>query len=131
MRRRLLYTLLLCILVTGCSNKYDSVTQLNELSTVQSQLAINDLRIVNSQTSIRRGGIGFITVQGNPRVRYTINTSYRLNGRVINVNQWRMSGENGQVTFNWIVDPQTTPGTYSATISGGGKTLRTDHTVLP
>ena len=37
----------------------------------------------------------------------------------------------GVATFNWIVDMKTTPGTYAASIFGGGYTLNTTHIVLP
>jgi hypothetical protein len=133
MRGKLLYILLLCTLIAGCSSKNNFFTRLNLIPSIQSQaqLPANGLRVINSQISVRRGGTGFITVQGTAGVKYTINTTYKMGGRTYHVAQWRLAGADGQVTFNWVCEPETSPGTYPITIFGGGGTLTTTHTVLP
>lgn len=132
-RYRLLYVLLLCIIASGCSTKNDLISRLTKFSTIQAQSeAIGDnLTILNSKTSIRGGEFGFITIQGQPGIKYKISTLYKKGNRTLSVTQWRVTDARGQATFNWFVDSDTTPGTYSATISGGGKTINTYHTVNP
>lgn len=91
----------------------------------------NELKIIKSNTSLRGSEMGFITMKGTPGVRYTITTSYKKGNLTVPVTQWRVADEDGLVTFNWVVDSKTAPGTYSALISGGGKELRMNHIVLP
>lgn len=90
-----------------------------------------NLKILNSTSQVKHGGAGFITIKGRPRTRYYIRTSYRLANRTILVTQWRITDGTGVAVFNWIVSTDTVPGTYTATITGDGETLRTNHTVLP
>ncbi|MCM0649889.1 hypothetical protein NBE98_16095 [Clostridium swellfunianum] len=95
----------------------------------QSVKAESQLRVIASKTVLRRGETGTITIQGKPNTSYTINTSYVLGDREISVAQMRMADENGQATFNWVVDNRTALGTTTATISGGGERIEVAHTV--
>lgn len=133
MKLRLLCVLLLCVFISGCSSIINLPSGLIRLSALQSQSRslADDLRIINSNAIVNRGDFGFITIQGRPQTRYRITTSFRRGNRIIPVNQWRVTGSNGQATFNWVVDPETTPGTYPAIISGVGRSLNTYHTVNP
>ena len=131
MIRRLLCILFLCVFLMGCSTQNYLNSNGDENSSVQTQAAPQDLRIINSRTTLRLGEAGFITIQGEPGVRYTIKTSFRMGNHVIPVTQWRVAGTNGQATFNWVVSQETVPGTYSGTISGGGRTIQISHTVVP
>ncbi len=133
MKYRLLYILLLSIFISGCSSKIDFTSRLTKLSTIQtqSQTIVDDLKIINSKAIVNHGESGFITIQGRPETKYKITTSFKKRNKVISVNQWRITGINGQATFNWFVDSETISGTYSAIISGGGKRLTTYHTVNP
>jgi hypothetical protein len=133
MRYRLFYILLLCIFISGCSSRIDLISLLTKFSTIQtqSQTIADDLKIINSKAIVNHGEFGFITIQGRPETKYKITTSFKKSNRVVSVTQWRVTGINGQATFNWFVDSETLPGTYSATISGGGKSLNTYHTVNP
>lgn len=130
---RLLCILFLCLFISSCNINTDSVTKFNKLSSeqTQSQLAGNNLRIINSNTYIKHGDFGFITIEGLPKTKYKITTSFKKDQKVISVTQWRVTDVNGNATFNWIVDSETIPGTYPAVITGGGKKLDTYHTVLP
>lgn len=132
MKYSLLCIMFFCLFTSGCANNTDFVSGLTKLSAIQaqSQLISEDLKIVNSNVSIKPGGFGFITIQGRPETKYKITTSFRKRNRLVNVTQWRVTGTDGRATFNWVVDPETAPGTYSAVISGGGKRLDTYHTVL-
>ena len=116
------YILLLLILVIG-------------LSAVNVQAAVKtaeaNLKVTSAQTTLKVGDTGVITIQGKPRTRYTINTTFLRANRSINVTQWRTTDSNGHATFNWVVEPGTTPGTRTATISGGGERIEISHTVLP
>lgn len=132
MKYILLCILFSCILLSGFS-KIDITPRFLKSSAVQtqSQAAAENLRIISSNANIRHGDFGFITIQGRPETEYKIATSYRRGNRVISVTQWRVTGQNGQATFNWVVDAETVPGTYSAVITGGGEQLTTYHTILP
>lgn len=133
MKLILLCMIFICEFLSGCSSKINMPPGLVRLSSVQSQpqeLA-GSLSIINSSTAVNRGGFGFITIQGRPGTRYKITTSYRNGNRIISVNQWRITDSNGQATFNWVVGPETVPGTYPAIIYGGGRSINTYHTVNP
>lgn len=121
------------MLISGCSSRINLISRLNKASTIQtqSQTIVDDLKIINSKVSLRHGEFGFITIQGRPETKYKITTSFKKRSRAVSVTQWRVTGINGQATFNWFVDSETLPGTYSAIISGGGKSLNTYHTVNP
>lgn len=133
MKYSLLYILFLSIFISGCNNKNDLMSKLVKLSATQtqSQNIVDDLKIINSKAIVNRGDFGFITIQGRPETKYRITTSFNKGNRVVSVNQWRVTGVNGLATFNWVVDSETIPGTYTAVISGGGKKLNTYHTVNP
>lgn len=91
--------------------------------------AEGNLRVVDSKTTVRRGETGFITIQGKPNTQYTIETTYKVSGQVINGTQTRTSGGDGRITFRWRVSPQTESGTRSALIAGGGEHITLSHTV--
>jgi hypothetical protein len=116
----------------GCSNEINTASNTNKSVTVQTQaeVAQNNLRIINSQTTLNHGGMGYITVQGKAKTQYTLLSSFKVGNRVVDVTQWRITGDSGQATFNWIVSPETVPGTYDIFISGGGERLNLSHTVL-
>lgn len=130
MKPGLLFTLLLIIFTTGCNSPISEINNFSSIQ-VQSQYVSNDLRIINSKITINRGDFGFITIEGIPQTKYRITTSFNKGGKIISVTQLRVTGPNGQATFNWFVDYDTLPGTYQATISGGGKSLSIYHTVNP
>lgn len=124
--------LLLGICIVGlCAIKSLSIPQLISESVAVTTEAQGSLKILSSTSSLKHGGAGLITIKGKPGTRYSIHTSYRLANRTILVTQWRIADRTGVAAFNWIVSMDTTPGTYTATITGGGETLRTTHTVLP
>ncbi|MEG1794970.1 MAG: hypothetical protein RR262_00560 [Clostridium sp.] len=97
-------------------------------SEIKSNVA-NDILIISSNTNLKIGDLGYIVMQGKPGVRYILRTSYELGDRVITVSQARGTDANGQATFNWVVEKGTSPGTHTATISGGGASINVIHTV--
>lgn len=133
MKIKLVSVLLLCMYIMGRNNVALATTMSNQLNTIQKQTITtqNNLRIVNSQINVKRGGVGFITIQGKPNTLYNIKTSYMLANRTISVIQWRTTNDTGVTTFNWVVSRKTMAGTYEATISGGGYMLKTSHKVEP
>ena len=133
MKCRLLFFLLLSVFLFGGSSPINLTPRLTKVSAIETQFQniADDLTIINSKTSVRQGEFGFITIQGRPETKYRITTTFKKNRRIISVRQWRITGINGQATFNWFVDFETIPGNYSAIISGGGKRLNTYHTVSP
>lgn len=127
-----------CILVLGMSilgyhNTIKTIPMAKAVNMSQetTMIAQRGLKIINAVPNVKRGGTGVITIQGTPNTLYSIRTSYKLSNKTISVVQWRTTDATGVTTFNWIVDMKSTVGTYSATISGGGDTLSTKHSVLP
>ncbi len=127
-----------CILFLGvCIMGYYGITGATPISETfnisqnQYTIAQNQLKIINSVSTVKLGGTGVITIQGLPNTQYTIVTSYKLANKAISVLQRRTTDGTGVTTFNWIVSKKSTVGTYDATISGGGQILKTKHTVIP
>lgn len=133
MKYKLLCILLFSTFTIGCSNEIDMASTTDKPATIQTQARVdqNKLRVINSQTALNRGGIGYVTIQGMPRTKYTLKSSYRVGNRLVDIIQWRITGDSGQATFNWTVSPETTPETHDIFIFGGGENLRLAHTVLP
>ena len=124
------------LLVAMCIMGYNRIAFAIPLATgtnmAQKQYMIsqNKLIIINAVSAVEHGGIGVITIQGTPNTLYNIKTSYKLGDKTISVIQWRTTDGTGVTTFNWIVSMRTMPGTYDATITGGGDVLRTYHKVI-
>ncbi|MBU3111368.1 hypothetical protein [Clostridium lacusfryxellense] len=133
MKFKVICVLLLSIFIMGYSSGAEASTMVKEpiMSHEQSILAQNSLRIINSVSDVRRGGIGVITIQGAPNTLYSIQTSYKLSNKTVFVTQWRTTDSTGVTTFNWVVSMKTMAGTYDATISGGGYAINTKHRVAP
>jgi alpha-D-ribose 1-methylphosphonate 5-triphosphate synthase subunit PhnG len=89
----------------------------------------NEIRVISSNTNLKIGDLGYIIIKGKPGVRYNLRTTYELGDRVVTVSQIRGTDANGEATFNWVVENGTTPGTHTATISGGGASINVTHTV--
>lgn len=128
-------SLFLSVCLTGSDVNTKTIpTTLNTSKTqfqLQKHTIIGELKIIHSITTVKRGGVGIITIQGKPGIKYNIKSSFKLGDKLNTVTQWRIADSNGQATFNWVVSTDTVPGTYSAIISGGGKIIKTEHTVLP
>lgn len=132
MKRRILYILAAFLVVAGVSAAIISITKSGEgRHAVSAGVVVDNLQIIHSSTTLRHGDAGFITIQGRPGTQYTISTSYRVGNAVISVRQMRFTGKNGQATFNWVVSPETVPGTYTGRITGDGKSMDISHTVIP
>lgn len=121
MKFKSLFLALLFIFILG----FSSVSSASE---VHSNVT-NDILIISSNTNLKIGDLGYIVIQGKPGVRYNLRTSYELGDRIITVSQTRGTDANGQATFNWVVERGTSPGTHTATISGGGASINVTHTV--
>lgn len=87
------------------------------------------LRVVDSRTTVKQGESGFITIEGRADTKYTIETSYKTNSRIVNVFQSHITGNDGKTTFRWYVSPDTQSGTRPAIISGNGEHITLSHTV--
>lgn len=132
MKRRFLYILAVCLIIGGVLGVISSISKPeNETGTFSAETVADNLQIIRSNTTLRTGDSGFITIQGRPGTKYTINTTYRIGNTVISVSQMRVTGAKGQATFNWVVSPETVPGTYTGRITGDGKSIGISHTVLP
>ncbi len=133
MKSKLLYILLVSTFMIGCSNKIDIASNTEKLAAIQTQgeATSANLKVVNSQTTLKHGSVGYITIQGKAKTKYTLKSSFKVGNRVVDVTQWRITGDSGQTTFNWIVSPETVPGSYNIFIYGGGEKLNLSHTVIP
>lgn len=133
MRSKLLYVLILIIFISGCSKGIEKTYDINKLSAieVQAEVVLESLKVIDSNTILKRGEIGYITIQGKPRTKYTLKSSFRIGNTESYVTQWRITGNSGQATFNWVVDFETVPGTHDISISGNGERVNLSHTVLP
>jgi hypothetical protein len=115
MKIRQIFILAICLLLLGIS--YQPVK------------AQTQLKVLASKTVLKRGETGAVTIQGIANTKYTIKTSYAIGDREISVVQMRATDENGEATFNWVVDRRTVLGTRTAVISGGGERIELTHTV--
>lgn len=116
MKNKLIYIILFCMFIAG-------------VGSVQVKAIESTLRVIDSRTTVNRGDIGYITIQGKSDTKYVIETTYKANRKVINITQTRVSGRDGKVTFKWLVGNETEPGTHSALIYGAGETITLSHTV--
>ena len=132
MKIRVAWILFLGICIMGYNTTTGAVPTVKAINMPQKQsmIAQRQLKIINAISAVVRGGTGVITIQGIPNTQYNIKTSYKIENRTVPVIQWRTTDGTGVATFNWIVSIKTIPGTYPATISGGGDILNTIHTVL-
>ena len=89
----------------------------------------DSIKVLASNTDLKIGEPGYITIKGKPGTQYTIRTSYNLGDRTYEVNQMRLTDKNGKATFNWFVSDETKPGTNTATITGDGEPVDITHTV--
>jgi alpha-D-ribose 1-methylphosphonate 5-triphosphate synthase subunit PhnG len=116
MKVKQIFILTLCMLLIGINIGYYPVKA-------------QQLSVISSKTVLRRGETGTIIIKGKANTNYTIISSYVLGDREIAVTQMRSTDENGQATFNWVVDRRTAIGTHRAVISGGGERIELTHTV--
>lgn len=132
MKIRVARILLLVMCIMGYHSTTESVYMVKAINMPQKQTVIaqSNLKIINAVSTVNHGGTGVITIQGTPNTLYNIKTSYKIENKTISVVQWRTTDRTGVTTFNWIVSNETVAGTYTATISGGGDILNTNHTVL-
>lgn len=129
MRIRSLCMVVLCTTLLFLNGVPEAYKTLNSSTETVSQ--VQALKIIKASTTLRRGESGIIVIQGTPAAQYTLETTYEKSGRVIPVTQWRTADNNGQATFNWVVDDETEPRTHDIVISGNGEVMETKHTVLP
>ncbi|MBZ9608095.1 hypothetical protein G9F73_009780 [Clostridium estertheticum] len=131
MKIKIACVLLLGMCMIGCNRTTEVATMVEDLNMSQKQSVISQsqLKIINEVSVVKRGETGVITIQGTPNTLYNIKTSYKLANKTVSVIQWRATDGTGVTTFDWIVSMGTMAGTYDATISGGGDTLKTNHRV--
>ena len=132
MKIRVAWILFLGMCIMGYNTTTGAISTVKAINMPQKQsmIAQRQLKIINAISTVVHGGTGVITIQGIPNTQYNIKTSYKIENKTVPVIQWRTTDGTGVATFNWIVSIKTIPGTYPATISGGGDILNTSHTVL-
>lgn len=132
MKIKVAWILFLGMCIVGYQSTTGAISMVKAVNMPQKQfiLAQSNLKIINAIATVKHGGTGVITIQGNPNTLYNIKTSYKIENKIVSVIQWRTTDRTGVATFNWIVSKDTIAGTYAATISGGGDIINTDHTVI-
>lgn len=133
MKRALYCISISCLLITFINNPAKALENnmmLNRSEEILAEYEDNEIHIIRSITTLKRGDVGLITIKGKPDQIYTIESSFRINGKTIPVKQWRKADSNGMASFTWVVGKDTDLGTYSATIHGAGSTLNLTHTVI-
>ncbi|MBU3091918.1 hypothetical protein K2F40_11380 [Clostridium sp. CM028] len=131
MKIKIACVLLIGMCMIGCNRTTEVATMVEDLNMSQKQSVISQsqLKIISEVSVVKRGETGVITIQGTPNTLYNIKTSYKLANKTVSVIQWRTTDGTGVTTFDWVVSMGTMAGTYDATISGGGDTLKTNHRV--
>ncbi|MCB2309680.1 hypothetical protein LGL55_00940 [Clostridium tagluense] len=132
MKIKVVWILFLSMCIIVCPSTTGAISMVKAVNMPEQQFIIaqGNLKIINAVSAVNHGGTGVITIQGRPNTQYNIKTSYKVGNKTVRVIQWRTTDKTGIATFNWIVGNDTAPGTYSATISGGGDILNINHTVL-
>lgn len=87
------------------------------------------LVLLEIKTPVVLGGQGSLTIQGQPRIRYTASAEYTKSGKSVTATAVKTSGADGTANWTWNISKDTLPGTYAVTVTGGGKQLLTTYTV--
>lgn len=95
----------------------------------ETPLGSNEIVLVDARTSVRRGESCSITIQGKPDTRYTISATYKLGEKTMTTQETKNSAKDGMVTWSWLINNDTVPGSYPVTVSGGGSGFNTLYTV--
>ena len=81
------------------------------------------LQLISVTSPIAAGSTATITVSGAPNTSYFITVHYKSGDSTAEGLGEKISDGNGSVSWSWMVGSRTTPGTWSATISGGGQSI--------
>jgi hypothetical protein len=134
MRIRFRYVILICSIILLFFTVRKVIITAGNAKLVNSSIRtishVYDLRVIKADNELKHGEIGTITIQGKPRVTYTIIAAYSKGNKALEAKQQRTADEFGQATFIWTVSKETVPGTYLVTITGGGRSLELNHTVV-
>lgn len=117
----------------GCSNGAQSQNfplQRLGYNTGGEPIGYGNIRLIHSDTIIKRGDSGSITIQGDSGAVYRITALYMRGDTPMTTNVSKRAGPDGMLTWSWTVADDTKPGTYAIAISGQGRVLDTTYTVL-
>lgn len=70
--------------------------------------------------NVESGSNAFVTIQGKPNTEYSIHVYYSTKESSADGLENKVADDNGFVTWEWRVGPNTNPGEYSITVKGGG-----------
>ena len=87
------------------------------------------LRLVSLTEEVRRGTDATLTMVGRPLTEYTATVIYRTGPSVAGGLGAAISDADGNISWTWRVGSNTTPGTYSITVEGGGEIFSAYFTV--
>jgi len=129
----LLISLIILVCATGCGYVQRPEITPDRIYTrigyESQQIESEELRLIEISSPVRPGDYARLTVQGTPGVSYNAAATYMLGNVMATASQSRTAGADGRVTWEWMVDNNTSPGRYAITVSGGGKTFITYYTV--
>ncbi len=84
---------------------------------------------VNGTLNFLRNEYATISITGIPNTEYHISVFYHSGESTAAGLESNTSDANGNISWTWKIGGKTTPGTYHATIVGGGETIIVDFTV--
>ncbi len=110
-----------------CEPVSDTVTA--ESETEAPPDSSGNIELVSLTTPIKRGNTAKISVKALPNTSYSISVVYSSGPSTAKGLEPKMSDSNGNVFWQWKVGSRTKAGTYTVTVSGGGKALNVSFTV--
>lgn len=87
------------------------------------------LHFVSWSETVHPRGRGKVTIQGKPDTEYSITVYYSSGESTSKDLKPKVSDKKGKVTWRWNIGPNTKPGTFSITVSGGGESESVEFTV--
>ena len=87
------------------------------------------LHFVSWSETVHPSGRGKVTIQGKPDTEYSITVYYSSGESTSKDLKPKVSDKKGKVTWRWNIGPNTKPGTFSITVSGGGESESVEFTV--
>lgn len=97
-------------------------------TTVESEPA-PEIDFISYPETISRGNTGTVKIKGTPNTEYNITVEYKSGPSNASGLETKTSDANGYVSWRWKVGINTSPGMFSITVRGGGKSETVHFTV--
>lgn len=99
-------------------------------SSIESSNEEYAVEIASITSPINAGETATLRAKGKPNTEYRITVRYSSGVSKADGLETKTSDSNGNISWSWKVGAKTKAGTYSATVSGEGKSVSTDFVVL-